>query len=57
VTALAARPGLPVLFREPPPSGNRLRATALYRFLVSNTEETRRLDSRTSWRVVRPPGR
>lgn len=53
VAILAARPGLPVLYREPDAEEKELRRTALYRFLYERTEVVDRVDARTSWRRVR----
>jgi len=55
VSSLRGRRDVPILFREPPEGadGDRLRATATYRFLSEETVSAGRLDSRTEWRTVR----
>lgn len=55
VASLRGRRDVPILFREPPEGadGDRLRATATYRFLAEETVETAKVDSRTGWRRAR----
>lgn len=53
VEILRARPGLPILFREPPDDAVEARRTALYRFLTSSTVVDEVVDAGTSWRRVR----
>ena len=52
VAALAARPGLPVLFREPPADVEAVHATRTYAFLVSRTEPDGPAPGAASWRRV-----
>ena len=58
-SSLRGRPDVPILFREPPEGrdGDELRGTRTYRFLKEETDVTETVDSLTSWRRVRPPGR
>ena len=55
VASLRGRSDVPILFREPPEGrdGDRVRATATYRFLEEETRETSKVDGRTGWRRVR----
>ncbi len=52
VAALAARPGLPVLFREPPADVEAVHATRTYAFLASGTEADGPAPGAASWRRV-----
>ncbi len=54
VAALAARPGLPVLFREPLADAEAVRATRVYAFLASSTVPDGPAPGGTSWRRVAP---
>ena len=52
VAALAERPGLPILFREPPADVEAVHATRTYAFLVSRTEPDGPAPGAASWRRV-----
>ncbi|MEO8349952.1 MAG: hypothetical protein ABI610_13680 [Acidobacteriota bacterium] len=54
VSALASRPGTPVLFREPGPPDWPLRETSLYRFLATRTRVIEEIEPGTTWRIVVP---
>jgi len=52
VAALAARPGLPVLFREPLADAEAVRATRVYAFLASSTVPDGPAPGGSTWRRV-----
>ena len=52
VAALAARPGLPVLFREPLADAEAVRATRVYAFLASSTVPDGPAPGGSVWRRV-----
>lgn len=56
VDALAASPGLPILFREPIADAERIRATAVYAFVKERTRPAGKAGD-AEWRVVPAPGR
>ena len=55
VASLKGRPGVPILFREPPEARDSdvLRTSATYRFLKEETAIVERIDARASWRRAR----
>ncbi|MEO8585886.1 MAG: glycosyltransferase family 39 protein [Acidobacteriota bacterium] len=57
VASLAARPGLPLLFREPVADAGPIRATAVYAFVKARTEAAGRAPGEAEWRRVAAPGR
>ena len=56
VDALAASPGLPILFREPIADAERVRETAVYAFVKEKTRPAGNAGD-AEWRVVPAPGR
>ena len=56
VDALAASPGLPILFREPIADAERVRETAVYAFVKEKARPAGNAGD-AEWRVVPAPGR
>ncbi len=56
VDALAASPGLPILFREPIADAERVRETAVYAFVKERTRPAGNAGD-AEWRVVPAPAR